>query len=581
MSVRFVMVAVVTLLAGCSDETGGLPVNSTCSNNQDCADRVCHAGVCASATPVEEGSACSGNGDCKSFNCLGGVCRSGKLPDGEGCIRGEECVSGTCNQLGKCGALKQDAAPPDAGAPDLLRPDQLRADQAPPDRALPDATIPDAAQPDMALPDKALPDKAVPDQLQPDASLCGNGKLDPSEICDGALLGGKTCKTQGFTAGALKCKACQLDTFLCHEVRDPANIQIGTHGTHHTRWPRVASDGSKFLAVWHGSSVGGGDESTWIHGAILDGNGKSGGLLKVVDTAPGKKFPELIFTGKDYLLVWKQGYGISGTPVTAAGKAVNPVGASLATYYQGVQVPGLSFDGTNLLLTYAFGADAYNVTHQVWGQRVTTAGAKQGAAFQITSGSFKWKNDTVLARPAFDGQNHLVAWSDGNNLLARRVTPAGKLVETKPFTLSSAAGAQVWPALARGHNAALVAWEDTQGGGREINGTVVGQTGTGPFTHKWVAVSSKAKYAPAVAYDGKSWLVVYNPTPHIIRAMRVDSAGGTVDPAVITLTSSKAFGVLRPSVAWNGKQYLVVWQDSRGGKRIEIRGTRLRFGKSP
>jgi hypothetical protein len=45
---------------------------------------------------------------------------------------------------------------------------------------------------------------------------CGNGKLDTGEACDGSLLGGKTCTTQGFTGGTLSCSStCTLNTASC------------------------------------------------------------------------------------------------------------------------------------------------------------------------------------------------------------------------------------------------------------------------------------------------------------------------------------------------------------------------------
>ena len=60
--------------------------------------------------------------------------------------------------------------------------------------------------------DSALPDGPAPDTQDP----CGNGVLDPQEICDDQELGGKTCKTEGFDRGALACKAdCTLDTSAC------------------------------------------------------------------------------------------------------------------------------------------------------------------------------------------------------------------------------------------------------------------------------------------------------------------------------------------------------------------------------
>lgn len=47
-------------------------------------------------------------------------------------------------------------------------------------------------------------------------SLCGNGALNSGEQCDGALLGGATCTSLGYTGGTLTCTAsCAYNTASC------------------------------------------------------------------------------------------------------------------------------------------------------------------------------------------------------------------------------------------------------------------------------------------------------------------------------------------------------------------------------
>jgi cysteine-rich repeat protein len=49
-------------------------------------------------------------------------------------------------------------------------------------------------------------------------TLCGNGTIDSGEACDGANLGGKTCKTvlgNSNAIGTLKCTSCSLDASAC------------------------------------------------------------------------------------------------------------------------------------------------------------------------------------------------------------------------------------------------------------------------------------------------------------------------------------------------------------------------------
>ncbi len=52
------------------------------------------------------------------------------------------------------------------------------------------------------------------------ASDCGNGRIDDEEECDGEDLGGATCESLGFTAGALGCADCRLERSGCAWTED-------------------------------------------------------------------------------------------------------------------------------------------------------------------------------------------------------------------------------------------------------------------------------------------------------------------------------------------------------------------------
>jgi len=47
------------------------------------------------------------------------------------------------------------------------------------------------------------------------ATLCGDGLVSRGEECDGEALDGKTCASEGFASGLLKCAQCHLDTSKC------------------------------------------------------------------------------------------------------------------------------------------------------------------------------------------------------------------------------------------------------------------------------------------------------------------------------------------------------------------------------
>lgn len=114
---------IIALGAACSD--GDSPKKSPgdpCLGNTDCADTICHDGICASATPKGLGSSCHGDFECDSWRCEGGVCVAGLRPAGEACLSAAECASGRCTS-GLCGG-----APPADGGADLPPRDLSPAD---------------------------------------------------------------------------------------------------------------------------------------------------------------------------------------------------------------------------------------------------------------------------------------------------------------------------------------------------------------------------------------------------------------------------------------------------------------------
>ncbi len=86
----------------------------------------------------------------------------------------------------------------------------LRADAGAPS-AMPDA-------PPLPVDAAEVPDARPPDAPPPDAhvAVCGDGVVEQEEACDGDVFAGRTCLTQGFYQGALRCTAsCTLDTGGC------------------------------------------------------------------------------------------------------------------------------------------------------------------------------------------------------------------------------------------------------------------------------------------------------------------------------------------------------------------------------
>ncbi len=594
--------ALLILLAGaCADDNGGAPVNDPCSTNKDCADHVCWSGTCATLDK-KKGERCQGNGDCRSFNCISGFCLAGEGVKGSACVHDEQCFDGRCGPKGSCIGLGQDgglppdaakadiplldAAKPDLPTPDAPRPDAPRLDALVPDKKLPDAPAPDAPMPDAPAPDALVPDALVPDapvpdlmppdQMQPDMSLCGNKKLDPTEVCDGALLGGKTCKTQGYNDGALKCSsACTLDAGLCYRILDPGGISLGKTVNVAIGLPRVASDGSGFLVVWQRSGPAD------IFGTLIDAKGKAGSLINIAITSPAQSMPAVKFGGKDYQVIWRKGGDIFGTTVSKAGVLGSPVGSLIyaAGKTGAVQGTGLSFDGSNHLVALVTAAPGSSFNHVAKARRVSPAGTAFGSTLNVGPVIYSTGG---LHRPAAasNGKSHLVIWNTPYDIHGARVSSAGVLLDTKALPLATGTGNQIDPEVAGGGGGFLVVWQDSRAGGYEIMGRPVDASGK-VGKEVWIAVTSNQKCNPQAAFDGKHFLVVWgegNSCYGSIRGIRVDTQGKAVDPAPITLSGGvggTARGELH--VAYGGGQFLVAWLNVSGAVH-SIKSTRLKFG---
>ncbi len=577
-------------LAGCSDDQVGAPVNAPCVRNQDCADRVCHGGMCASSSPVGQGKACQGNGDCKSFNCQGGICRAGTVKNGAPCILDQQCLGGRCNSAGVCGPEQADAGPADAPRPDHALPDSVPlADRAAPDRRpadapLPDAPLPDAPLPDKPLPDAPLPDIAPPDLLQPDASLCGNGKLDPTEFCDAKLLGGKTCKTQGFAGGTLTCTAqCKLDDRACYTLHDPAGFKVGSHKTYGSHHPRVSTDGKGWFVVWGQSFGMSPADTSWLAGAMVNGLGKAGAQFNIINTQPKKRDPDVVFGHLDYLVIWDQGTKIYGTTVSPAGTVGTPLGTLLASHKDDILQPALAYGGSMFLLTY-WTYDLYPLK-KLWSRCITAAGAPSASSFTLSPKLHNLPgNSSARAEASFDGVDYLAAWSTNSSVLAARVSTACKRINNADMVVTQASGNQLHPALASNGVNTLVTWQDHQSGGTNLNSLVVPPSKPPPAKTTWVApITSKTKCAPAVGWDGERYLVVYNEGGKChegnVKGMLMTKAGAPFG-APFDITPPGGTHEVVPDLAFAGGKYLVVWADSRS-KNWEVYAGRLSFGKGP
>jgi len=344
--------------------------------------------------------------------------------------------------------------------------------------------------------------------------------------------------------------------------------------------PAVAFDGANFLVVWEDRR-----DSFDVHcarvtpqGTVLDSAG-----IALSPVAGGQYRPAIAFGDESYLATWDDYRGdenVCGSRVTPEGVVLDSAGICFSQAANDQRFPAIGFDGTNFLLVWqdsrpdsGFGG--------IYGARVTPQGAVlDPAGFLISPGAYGPRYPAV----AFGGTDFLVVWDDVRgrddwDVFGTRVTPQGTVLDSPGFVISQAANDQWYPALAFNGTDFLVVWHDRRrGGSLDIYGTRVTPQGV-VLEPEGMAVSRSewVECCPAVTSDGSNFFVVWSDWGSgggNICGARVTPQGTVLDsPGIdISRARSESFSV---APCFDGTNFLVVWEDHRNSGASDIYGARV------
>ncbi|QDE70426.1 MULTISPECIES: hypothetical protein [Myxococcus] len=178
-----------------------------------------------------------------------------------------------------------------------------------------------------------------------------------------------------------------------------------------------------------------------------------------------------------------------------------------------------------------------------------------------------WKKQPT-GRPgegvAFDGKQFLVVWQDEREggVFGARVTPKGKVLDPGGFPINAGSGLDGGqPRVAWDGKFFLVTWVSASG----LVAAHVERDGD--VRRRFVVFGSdEVGGPPGIACAHKLCLLAFpfiGDVESIINAIRVTSDGDVSERTQLSVSESNM--AIKPAVAWDGKQFLVVWSDQRGG----------------
>jgi hypothetical protein len=360
-------------------------------------------------------------------------------------------------------------------------------------------------------------------------------------------------------------------------VLDPEGIAISTD-TIAQAYPAVSFNGSNYLVVWEDYR----NRNFDIYGArvnqagvLLDTHG-----IAISSLTSRQRNPSITFDGTNYLVTWEDDRNypntcIYGSRIDTAGIVIDTNGIIVSPINRNQSKPCLSFDGTNYCVIWQKLISEYN--SDIQGNRIN----QSGIILDSTSiGIATTANRQDYPSIASDGSNYFIVWTDYRNsdinpdIYGLRLNESGAILDSSDIAISTTSDKQWLPSVVFGGTNYFVAWADRSESLICVYCARVDRSGVLLDTNG-ILISSSVydewrRGRLATSFDGTNYFVVWIDTRNIyfdVYGARINQAGVVLDPTGIKISSGTSFEWC-PSIAFDGTNYLVAWQDDRFGGDI-------------
>ena len=355
--------------------------------------------------------------------------------------------------------------------------------------------------------------------------------------------------------------------------------------------PAVTSDGDNFFVVWmdrRNASTTGYD----IYGARVSGTGQvlDPGGIPICTARDYQYYPAVAFDGVNYFVVWSDPRGTSpehptlelyGARVSRSGVVLDRNGIQL-THGEVVSQPTIAFNGTEYLVAgYAWEHNGHRGT-TLLGVRVTPAGVVRDTEELVLHQSDSLAYPAVLSSL---GGEWLLVWN-GAGIEGARVAANGSV--SSAFSSLDAGETWVHGLTAAGDRYFLASTRNRQFTTDtqlvDVYGTWISREGR-PLSTLLISSNTNRPVAqptsymqsrPSPAGNGSDVLVVWEAGAQYtggglymslsdIRGARVNSNGVSTVFSICNAPQDQS----HTAIAFNGKNFLPVWQDGRSAPASE------------
>ncbi|MEW6434877.1 MAG: cadherin-like domain-containing protein [Myxococcota bacterium] len=363
-------------------------------------------------------------------------------------------------------------------------------------------------------------------------------------------------------------------------VMDTAGIAISTADGAQVA-PRVAWDGANFVVVWQDGR--GATQDIYAARVSTGGVVRDPAGIVVSAASGDQRRPDIAGTGTSSFVAWEDTRNgpnnddVYGARLNASAGVQDALGIGVATAAGDQHAPAVAWDGTNVLVAWE---DTRNGTNDVYAGRISPAGTPlDSSGLAVSAGA----GEQTQPSATFTGTHFVVAWRDERgaspDIYACRVSTAGVALDTPSgLVVTTAAGVQTSPTTARAGTNAIVAYRDAVDGnlkGVRINGMGNVLDGT-PVTLAAVASNAAGGGTPSLAYSSTNGLLTWDEQGSFGDVQRARPLTPSLMGPGAAFTVSMAPNAQRaPAIAWGDTGALLVWADFRGGVDFDVYGARL------